>query len=362
VPWNPAQLPHQTIAPASGKRRDDVFVEAARASQFTRPDVHRLISDHANVKFITRDANLAVVRSLFLFLSRRKLLRRWMETSSLARRLATRFIAGETLEQAIAVARKLKSEGITVTLDHLGESVTNLDEAASARDVYLRALDALHAQGLEANVSLKLTQFGLDLSADQCLANVDQLVRRAAELGGFVRVDMESSEYTQRTLDVVVELFKRHGAVGTVIQAYLYRSREDIELLNGRAVRVRLCKGAYLEPASVAYPEKSDVDRTYFELAKLLLDHGHYPAIATHDEKLITAIERYTAEKKIPRDAFEFQMLYGIRRDLQRRLVREGYGVRLYVPFGRAWYPYYMRRLAERPANVFFILRNLFRR
>jgi len=209
--------------------------------------VHRLISDHANVKFITRDANLAVVRSLFLFLSRRKLLRRWMETSSLARRLATRFIAGETLEQAIAVARKLKTEGITVTLDHLGESVTNLDEAASARDIYLRALDALHTEGLEANVSLKLTQFGLDLSADQCLANVDQLVKRAAELGGFVRVDMESSEYTQRTLDLVAELFKRHGAVGTVIQAYLYRSRGDIELLNGLRIRVRLCKGAYLE-------------------------------------------------------------------------------------------------------------------
>ncbi|HTP35876.1 MAG TPA: proline dehydrogenase family protein [Candidatus Acidoferrales bacterium] len=284
-----------------------------------------------------------------------------METSPLARRLATRFVAGETLEQVIAVARRLKSESITVTLDHLGESVTNLDEAAAARDVYLRVLDALHAEGLEANVSLKLTQFGLDLSAEQCLANVDRLVRRAVELGGFVRVDMESSEYTQRTLDLVAELYTRHGSVGTVIQSYLFRSRADIEFLNSARIRVRLCKGAYLEPASVAFPEKTDVDRNYVELAKLLLDGGAYPAMATHDEKLIAQIERYVAERNVARDAFEFQMLYGIRRDLQRRLVAQGYRLRLYVPFGGAWYPYYMRRLAERPANVFFILRNLFR-
>ena len=284
-----------------------------------------------------------------------------METSLLARRLATRFVAGETLDQAITVARKLKSEGITVTLDHLGESVTNLEEAAAARDVYLAVLDALHGEGLEANVSLKLTQFGLDLSAAQCLANVEQLVRRAAELGGFVRVDMESSEYTQRTLDLVAELYARHGAVGTVIQSYLFRSQADIEFLNAARIRVRLCKGAYLEPASVAFPEKTDVDRNYLDLAKLLLDGGAYPAMATHDEKLIAQIERYVAERNIARDAFEFQMLYGIRRDLQRRLVAQGYRLRLYVPFGGAWYPYYMRRLAERPANVFFILRNLFR-
>ena len=284
-----------------------------------------------------------------------------METSPLARRLATRFVAGETLEQVIAVAHRLKSESITVTLDHLGESVTNLDEAAAARDVYLRVLDALHAEGLEANVSLKLTQFGLDLSAEQCLANVDRLVRRAVELGGFVRVDMESSEYTQRTLDLVAELYTRHGSVGTVIQSYLFRSRADIEFLNSARIRVRLCKGAYLEPASVAFPEKTDVDRNYVELAKLLLDGGAYPAMATHDEKLIAQIERYVAERNVARDAFEFQMLYGIRRDLQRRLVAQGYRLRLYVPFGGAWYPYYMRRLAERPANVFFILRNLFR-
>jgi proline dehydrogenase len=284
-----------------------------------------------------------------------------METSPLARRLATRFVAGETLEQALDVARRLKNEGITVTLDHLGESVTNLEEASAARDAYLRSVDALHQAGLECNVSLKLTQFGMDISYDQCLANVEQLVRKAGEVGGFVRVDMESSEYTDRTLKLVGDLFARNGNVGTVIQSYLRRSRADIEALNGAGIRVRLCKGAYLEPATEAFPEKGDVDRNYLDLAKLLLDRGVYPAIATHDEKLIVAIERYVAEKKITRDAFEFQMLYGIRRDLQARLVTEGYRLRLYVPYGRAWYPYYMRRLAERPANVFFILRNLFR-
>ena len=302
------------------------------------------------------------MRSFLLFLSRRKQLRRWMETSSPARRLATRFVAGETLEQAIEATRKINSEGSTVTLDHLGESVTSLEEAAEARDVYLRTQAAIAAAGIQANVSLKLTQFGLDLSAEACRCNVEQLVRRAAETGGFVRVDMESSEYTDRTLDLVTGLHGQYGAVGTVIQAYLCRSRADIEMLNARGIRVRLCKGAYLEPHNVAFARKEDVDRNYVELMKLLLDKGHYPAIATHDEKMIEATKAYAAERKIPRDAFEFQMLFGIRRDLQRTLVKEGYRFRLYVPFGKAWYPYYMRRLAERPANVLFILRNLLRR
>jgi proline dehydrogenase len=283
-----------------------------------------------------------------------------METSPLARRLATRFVAGETLEQALAVAAKLKSEGIGVTLDHLGESVTTLEEASAARDAYLRVLEAQRRAGLECNVSLKLTQFGMDLSYDQCLANVEQLVRKASEYGGFVRIDMESSEYVDPTQKVVRDLHLRYGAVGTVIQAYLFRSRADIEALNAARIRVRLCKGAYLEPAAVAFPEKSDVDRNYFELAALLLDQGVYPAIATHDEALIAQIQRYAEEHQIARDAFEFQMLYGIRRDLQARLVAGGYRLRLYLPFGQAWYPYYMRRLAERPANLLFILRNLF--
>jgi proline dehydrogenase len=302
------------------------------------------------------------VRGFFLFLSRQKHLRSFMETSPVARQLATRFVAGETLDQALAVARKLNQEKISVTLDHLGESVTSLDDAAAARDVYLKTLDAIHHSGIQGNVSLKLTQFGLDLSYDHCLANVEQLVRKARDLGSFVRVDMESSEYTERTLDLVKDLFSRYGSVGVVIQAYLYRSRADIDALNSAGIRVRLCKGAYLEPADAAFPEKADVDRNFVQLTEVLLANGVYPAIATHDETMIQAAQRFATARGLARDSFEFQMLYGIRRDLQRKLVADGWRLRLYVPFGRAWYPYYMRRLAERPANVFFILRNLFRK
>ncbi|MBZ5725344.1 MAG: proline dehydrogenase family protein [Acidobacteriia bacterium] len=284
-----------------------------------------------------------------------------METSSLGRRLATRFVAGETLDGALAVGRALNAEGITVTLDHLGESVTSLEEAAAARDVYLRTLTAIHDSGIQANVSLKLTQFGLDFSFEQCLSNVGQLVERAAGLNSFVRVDMESSAYTDRTLELVETLHARHGAVGVVIQSYLHRSKQDVEKLCTRGIRVRLCKGAYLEPHAVAFAAKSEVDRSFVELMRLLLEKGDYPAIATHDAALIEQTKAYAAQRKLPSDAFEFQMLYGIRRDLQRKLVAEGYRLRLYVPFGRAWYPYYMRRLAERPANVFFMVRNLFR-
>jgi proline dehydrogenase len=285
-----------------------------------------------------------------------------METSTAMRRLAARFVAGETLEDALSTGRRLKAEGIALTLDRLGESVNSVDEAAAARDEYLRVIEGLSQSGAEANVSLKLTQFGLDLSPGACRSNVGQLVGRAAELGGFIRVDMESSEYVDRTLELVKDLHARHQSVGTVIQAYLYRSQSDVEDLCERGIRVRLCKGAYLESAAVAFPHKADVDRNYVALMKLLLERGIYPAIATHDEKMIAETKAFAAARKVPREKFEFQMLYGIRRDLQRRLVAEGFRLRLYVPFGEAWYPYYMRRLAERPANVFFILRNLFRR
>jgi len=284
-----------------------------------------------------------------------------METSSTAHRLASRFIAGETLGQAVTVARRLNTEGITVTLDHLGESVTTLEEASRARDVYLQTLNAIHQAGIQGNVSMKLTQFGLDLDPAQCRHNLEQLVCRAAELESFVRVDMESSRYVQQTLDLVTSMHEHYRAVGAVIQAYLFRSRSDVEKLCDRGIRVRLCKGAYLEPPAVAFSKKAEVDLNFVGLMKLLLDRGTYPAIATHDEKMIAETRAYAAEGKIPREAFEFQMLYGIRRDLQRKLVSEGYRLRLYVPFGRAWYPYYMRRLAERPANLLFMLRNLFR-
>jgi len=284
-----------------------------------------------------------------------------MERSSPAQRLATRFVAGQTLEEALKVSRRLNAEGITVTLDHLGESVTSLEEAAAARDVYLGALAAIHDAGIEGNVSVKLTQFGLDFSYDQCRANVERLAGRAAELESFVRVDMESSQYTDRTLDLAMDLDEKYGTVGVVIQSYLHRSRDDVERLCARGVRVRLCKGAYLEPPGVAFQKKREVDANYVELMKLLLNKGRYPAFATHDEKIIEQTKAYVAAHGIAREAFEFQMLYGIRRNLQKRLVASGYRLRLYVPFGKAWYPYYMRRLAERPANVLFILRNLFR-
>jgi proline dehydrogenase len=301
------------------------------------------------------------MRTFFLFLSTQKQLRKWMETSRWARRLSARFVAGDNLPDALVTCQRINEEGISVTLDHLGENVTSLAEAAASRDAYLRALTEIVNLKINGNVSLKLTQFGMDLSLDECRANVEALVREADALCNFVRVDMESSEYTDRTLDLVIDLHARYKATGTVIQAYLYRSREDVEMLCARGIRVRLCKGAYLEPPSVAFKSKADVDRNFVELMNLLLETGVYPAIATHDEKIIEQTKSFVESRKISRDSFEFQMLYGIRRDIQKRLVKEGYRLRLYVPYGQAWYPYFMRRLAERPANVFFLARNLLR-
>ncbi len=301
------------------------------------------------------------MRTFFLFLSRQKQLRNWMETSRWARRLSARFVAGDNLADALATCQRINAEGIAVTLDHLGENVNSLAEAAASRDAYLEALHEIVNRKINGNVSLKLTQFGMDLSLEDCRANVEALVKEAASLNNFVRIDMESSEYTDRTLDLVVSLFERYRATGTVIQAYLYRSRKDVEALSAKGIRIRLCKGAYLEPPSVAFKSKSDVDRNFVELMNLLLEKGVYPGIATHDERIIEETKRYVASHQISRDAFEFQMLYGIRRDIQKRLVNEGYRLRLYVPYGQAWYPYFMRRLAERPANVFFLVRNLLR-
>jgi proline dehydrogenase len=301
------------------------------------------------------------MRTFFLFLSRQKQLRKWMETSRWARRLSARFVAGDNLPDALATCQRINAEGIAVTLDHLGENVTSLEEAAASRDAYLRALNEIANLKIDGNVSLKLTQFGMDLSLAECTANVEALVSQAAALGNFVRVDMESSEYTDRTLDLVVNLHDRYKTTGTVIQAYLYRSRKDVEMLCARGIRVRLCKGAYLEPPAVAFKSKADVDRNFVELMNILLETGVYPAIATHDEKIVEQTKNFVESRKIQRDSFEFQMLYGIRRDIQKRLVSEGYRLRLYVPYGQAWYPYFMRRLAERPANVFFLARNLLR-
>jgi proline dehydrogenase len=301
------------------------------------------------------------LRQTLLYLSRHPGLRHWAETSAAARKLSSRFVAGDSLKHALEVCGRIQSEGIHTTLDYLGENVRSMEEAAACRDMYLRMLRGLHEAGLDANVSLKLTQFGLDLSEDGCAANVGQLVAEAAGIGGFVRIDMEGSPYTQRTIDLVKRLRAQHPGCGTVIQAYLRRSAADIEDLIRTEVPVRLCKGAYLEQADVAFPQKSEVDRSYLALACRLLEAGAQVALATHDEGMIGRIERWAANHKVAKNRFEFQMLYGIRRDLQRRLVEDGYRLRLYVPFGEAWYPYFMRRLAERPANVLFIARNLLR-
>jgi proline dehydrogenase len=281
----------------------------------------------------------------------------------LARKLASRFVAGETVEEAVSAAQELARRGITPSLDFLGESISAESEAAAARDVYLRMLDQMAAAGLEVNVSVKLTQMGLDISEELCHTNMTRILDKARALRGFVRLDMESSDYTQKTLD----FFSRRlfGAYqdhcGVVIQSALRRSEQDIDDLIGLRARVRLCKGAYLEPPAVAFPDKKDVDRNYRLLMERLLLKGNYPGIATHDEKLIEHARHFVKLHGISSERFEFQMLYGVRRDLQTRLRQAGYHMRVYIPFGNQWYPYLMRRLAERPANIAFILGNLIR-
>jgi len=284
-----------------------------------------------------------------------------METSPVSKKFTRRFVAGETLDDEIAVCERLERENVCASLDHLGENVTTLEEAAQSRDSYLEALERITAHRLPATVSIKLTQFGLDLSEDACLENVRKLATRARETGSRVEIDMESSAYTDRTLTIVSKIAAEFGCARSVIQAYLFRSAADIDRLNREGIPVRLCKGAYDEPRSVAFAGKREVDRNYLALMKTLLDQGTYPAIASHDEMILDEAFRYARERKIAPDKFEFQMLYGIRRDLQKRIVDLGYRLRLYVPYGTAWYPYFMRRLAERPANVFFLARNLLR-
>jgi proline dehydrogenase len=300
-----------------------------------------------------------VLRSLLLVLSRQPWLRHWMETSPAADRLTSRFVAGSTIEREVAVCQKLNADGYLATLDHLGESVTSLEEAAQSRDAYLTALDGIAKLNLDATVSVKLTQLGLDFSEAACLANVECLVARAKSIGRMVEVDMESSQYVDRTLALVSNLHARYGSVRAVIQAYLHRSESDIHNLCKLSIPVRLCKGAYRESSDVAFPRKKDVDANYVRLMFELFDHGTYPAIASHDENMLDRALGYIRERNIAPNRFEFQMLYGVGREQQRRLVAAGYRVRLYVPYGNAWYPYFMRRLAERPANVLFLVRNL---
>lgn len=276
--------------------------------------------------------------------------------------MARRFVAGEGLDEALAASRVCNDQGMMVSLDYLGENVTSTADAQHSRDAYLEVFEKIAGQKLNANVSCKLTALGLDLSAEFCEGLVLSIVERAAAMDNFLRVDMEGSIYTQQTIELVKRVRSQSPAIGTVIQAYLYRSEKDIQDLLAYGCRIRLCKGAYKESPEVAFEKKADVDGNYVRLVKMLLPSGFYHGIATHDPKMIAATIRFAAEAKISKEDFEFQMLYGVRTDLQRRLVRDGYRVRVYIPYGNDWFPYFMRRLAERPANVGFFIRNFFRR
>ena len=299
-----------------------------------------------------------MLRSAFLWLSDQPRVFNFLKGNRLGRGISSRFVAGETVASAVDVARALERTGIKTTLDLLGESVSNEDETRVARDEVLETIDAMAQAGLEANVSIKLTQLGLDISHAVCLDNLRKILDRAKERGGFIRIDMESSEYTARTLELfhrdVVPFYQEH--CGVVVQSYLKRTEKDVGDLLAVGARVRLCKGAYAEEEDIAFQGKSDVDDSYVELMRSFLANGNYPALATHDETIVDLAIAFVRERNIAVERFEFQMLYGVRRDLQQSLRQRGYNVRVYIPFGTAWYPYLMRRLAERPGNVGFMV------
>jgi len=302
-----------------------------------------------------------MLRSTLLKLSESKGFAHWVTTNGSTRRMSHRFVAGETLAEAIQATRQCNDAGMMVSLDYLGENVATTADAQKARDTYFGIFDRIAKEKLAANVSCKLTQLGLDLSVEFCEGLVLSIAERAASYDSFLRIDMESSVYTQRTVELVKRVRAQTPCVGTVIQSYLYRSESDVKDLLSYGCRIRLCKGAYQESAEVAYPGKRDVDANFVNLMRTLLPSGFYHGIATHDPHMIAETIRWAAEKKISKDDFEFQMLYGVRTDLQRQLVRDGYRVRIYVPFGQEWFPYFMRRLAERPANLGFFVRNFLR-
>jgi len=302
-----------------------------------------------------------MLRSVMLYLSEQQQIFRFVRNNKLAKSMANRFVAGETLESALSAVSRLNARGITASLDLLGESVHNEAEARAAGQAYVNMLDRIYERKADANVSVKLTAMGLDVSEDLCVSIMHKILQRAREYRTFVRIDMESSEYTQRTLDLFEQrLYPAYREnVGVVLQSYLYRTFADVEHTNLLKARVRICKGAYKEPETVAYPDKKDVDTSYLRCMHALMQHGNYPGIATHDEAIIKEAKRFAKENQIAPNRFEFQMLYGVRRDLQDQLVREGYRMRVYVPFGTQWYPYLMRRLAERPANIAFLTGNV---
>jgi len=303
-----------------------------------------------------------MLRSILLKLSENARFAHWVTSNPTTHRMARRFVAGETLDEAIAVARRCNYAGMLASLDYLGENVATIADAQRARDSYLEIFERIAQEKLHANVSCKLTQLGLEINTDFCQGLVVSLTERAVGFDNFLRVDMEGSLYTQRTIDLVKRARGRNPAVGAVIQAYLYRSEGDVKDLLSYGCRIRLCKGAYKEPPEIAYPHKRDVDANFLHLMQMLLPSGFYHAIATHDPRMIAETIRFAAAQRISKDDFEFQMLYGVRTDLQRRLVRDGYRLRVYIPFGKDWFPYVMRRLAERPANLAFFARNFLRR
>jgi len=305
-----------------------------------------------------------LLRAAFISLSESKSLRNMAESTWIGQRLSRRFVAGTTIEDALAATQATNKLGLSVSVDNLGENVTNADEARHSAQLYHQMLDAMQAQELNANVSLKLTHMGLDVDEAMAYEIASGVVQHAARIDNFVRIDMEGSPYTQRTLDFVHRLHRQPenaGHVGAVIQSYLFRSEKDVEALLAEHIRIRLCKGAYKESPEISFEKKADTDANYVKLMKMLLKSGVYHGIATHDENMIRATIEFAQKEKIAPSAFEFQMLYGVRRDLQQKLIKEGWRCRVYIPFGTEWYPYLMRRLAERPANAIFILKNLFR-
>jgi proline dehydrogenase len=307
---------------------------------------------------------MPVLRSAFIALSHNRSIRKFAEHSAIGGKLSSRFVAGLEIDDALRVCAQINQQGMHVTLDSLGESVSTAEEAHKAADIYHRLLDQIAARKLDSNISVKLTQMGLALDPALAESIATSLAQHAQATGNFLRIDMEDTPVTQVTLDIVRRINAQpelRGSIGIVIQSYLYRSQADIEQLIAEGIRVRLCKGAYKEPPEVAFPKKSDVDANYTKLANMLLQSPIYHGLATHDENMIAAAKSFVAQRNIDRNHFEFQMLFGVRRDLQRKLVAEGFNVRVYIPFGREWYPYFMRRLAERPANVLFIARQLFR-
>lgn len=310
-----------------------------------------------------------IMRSVLLYLARSQTARKVLMRLPGANRVARRFVAGETLAEGIHAIRALNGKGILATLDHLGENVFTEADAARATQAYLDLLDAIAEAGVNTNASLKLTQLGLDISPELCLTNMRCILERAAQHNNFIRIDMEGSAYTEQTLNIYRTLRDAHGfqqQVGVVIQAYLFRSEADVRALAAEGANIRLCKGAYKEPPQIAFPNKRDVDANFVKLAEHFLapearEQGAYIAVATHDDNMINAVKNYAEKHSIPKDRFEFQMLYGVRSATLQALAAEGYKVRVYVPYGTEWYPYFMRRLAERPANVWFILKNTFR-